>query len=209
MPACFAQVILLPKSGASEDVQVNGFATQVTGLDLSLTDANTWVTNLKGFYDDVRALGGCRGLEQNNHLVKIYDIAGAAPNYPLFELNFNLASAVPGIGLPMEVALAVSYSNVSETGVARARRRGRIYLSGWGDASNDDGRPTTTVYEGLATAYDDYVDAQNAVADFQAGVWSRVNGIVYGIETVWCDNEWDTQRRRGGRPTDRYTLTIP
>jgi len=209
MPACFAQVILQPASGASEDVQVNGFATQVTGLELSLTDANTWVSNLKDFYDDVRSLGGCRGLEQNNHLVKIYDIAGAAPNYPLYELTFDLASAVTNIGMPMELALAVSYSNVSETTVPRARRRGRIYISGWGDASNDQGRPTTAVYEGLATAYDDYVDAQNAVSDFTAGVWSRVDGLVYPIETVWCDNEWDTQRRRGGRPTARYTLTIP
>ena len=209
MPGCFAQVQLLSKTGASEDTLVNGFAFQATGLTLSLTDANSFVDAVKGFYDDVRALGGCRGLEQNNHLVKIYDISGVAPNYPLYEIQFNLASAVQSIALPMEVALAVSYANLSETSVPRARRRGRIYLSGWSDASNDAGRPTATVYEGLAQAYDDYITAVNSVTALTAGIWSRVDGLVYEIETTWCDNEWDTQRKRGGRPTARETINRP
>lgn len=209
MPGCFAQVQLLSKTGASEDTLVNGFAFQATGLTLSLTDANSFVDAVKGFYDDVRTLGGCRGLEQNNHLVKIYDISGVAPNYPLYEIQFNLASAVQSISLPMEVALAVSYANLSETSVPRARRRGRIYISGWSDASNDAGRPTSAVYEGLAQAYDDYITAVNTVTALTAGVWSRVDGLVYEIETTWCDNEWDTQRRRGGRPTARETINRP
>lgn len=202
----FAQVTLLASSGNTADYQVNGFAADTVGAVTA--DYDDWALAMKGFYDDVNVLGGLRGTAQNAHLVKFYDIFGTAPNYPIYETTFNLASAPGAIDLPPEVALAVSYKNTINNAVPRARRRGRIYISGWTEGGNTTGRPTSTIYQNLAQYYADYVAAVNAIGPFDAGVWSRVDQVVYPIDEVWCDNEWDTQRRRGQEATVRYSISV-
>lgn len=202
----FAQVTLLAASGNTEDNQVNGFAAD--GAVTGASDFDDWRTALKTFYDTVYGLGGLRGIAQNNHIVKFYDITLPPPNYPIAERTFNLASAPAAIDMPLEVALCVSYKNTVNNAVPRPRRRGRIYISGWTEGANLVGRPGTTQYQGLANAYADYVADLNVIGTLEAGVWSRVDQIVYPIDEVWCDNEWDVQRRRGGKPTTRQTVSV-
>jgi len=114
----------------------------------------------------------------------------------------------PGaLDLPAEVTLCISYANDSDTTVSAKRRRGRIYLSGFSEASNTAGRPISAVLTGLSDAYRDYVEAANLLSGVTACVWSRANGALYPIERVWVDNEWDIQRRRGRRYTTRNTFT--
>lgn len=204
----FAQVNLLSATGNTEDTQINGFACG-TIPDLTSTYATNWNIAISAFYEAVRAAGGLRGMAQGPHLIKFYDIEGSAPNYPIFERTFNLASAPGAIELPQEVALCISYSNEAAVTVPRARRRGRIYISGWSEAVNDAGRPTTTLTNALRTAFGNYVVAFNGYGDLSAGIWSRTNGQVYPIETAWVDNEWDTMRSRGGKSTARSTWTLP
>ena len=208
MGSYHAQTTLLTQDGNSENYQSNGFAIGQIGT-LDLTDANTWAGYIKAFYDDVASVGALKGLSQNGHLVKIYDVAGTAPNYPLFEINFDLASAPADTDLPQELALCVSYYAAQATTIARGRRRGRIYVSGWVEGSNTDGRPNSTAINGLLDAYTDYVTSTNTLDSLTAGIWSRSNGTVYKIDTVWVDNEWDTQRRRGNKPTSRTTWLLP
>jgi hypothetical protein len=207
MTGYYAQTTLLTQSGVSADYQSNVFAVAAPG-GLDATTAGDWRDAIKAFYDACYNNGATRGLAQNNHLVKFYDIDGAAPNYPLYELTFNLA-VNPGVSdMPQEVALCISYANITENTVPRARRRGRIYISGWSESANTNGRPGQTQREAVANAYADYALEVTDIANFTAGVWSRRDGEVYPIEEVWVDDEWDTQRRRGGRPTTRYTVGI-
>jgi hypothetical protein len=207
MAGNYAQVTLISASGNSEDNQSNIFAV-ASPASVSAAAADDWRDAIKQFYDSCYANGALRGMAQNNHLIKFYEIPGITPNYPVEERTFNLGVAPAAIDQPMELALCVSYKNVSLNSVPRARRRGRIYISGWSETVNVSGRPQTSIYEQLADDYADYALAVNLIPDFTAGVWSRVDEEVYPIEDVWCDNEWDVQRRRGGKATARYTVGI-
>lgn len=207
MPGVYAQVTLLAASGNSEDNLSNIFAAESPG-SVDATKGNAWRDAIKQFYEDVKAVGGMKGLAQSNHIIKYYEVPGGTPNYPVYENTFSFAAAPSAIDLPMEVSLCVSYANTTNNAVPRARRRGRIYLSGFGEGQNTAGRPISSLYQGVATAYADYALAVDAITDLEAGVWSRVDGEIYEIDTVWCDDEWDTQRRRGGKATTRYSVGI-
>lgn len=203
----YASAALAATSGETADVNVNTFAF-IGPAVFTPTEGEFVKDTIKGFYDALVTLGALKGRAQNGHTVKIYAATTATPNYPIDESGFNLASAPAAVDLPLEVNLCVSYANDSATIVPRARRRGRIYISGWGEAANTVGRPTSFYYEGLATAYAAYCDALNAEPDFAAAIWSRTNASLYGIERVWTDDEWDTMRSRGGKATVRNTITI-
>lgn len=202
----YAQVTLLTDSVDPADYQSNGFAVQ--GDTASTTDLDTWAGAIKDFYDNVLFIGGCLGLAQNNHIVKFYTIGAGPPNYPVYETTFNFDTNPGDIQMPMEVALCISYSNTTENTVPRARRRGRIYLSGWSESFNDAGRPVEANLSTLVGYYATYAGDVNAISGLTAGIWSRVNDVVYQIDTAWVDNEWDTQRRRGGKASERQTVTF-
>jgi hypothetical protein len=204
----FAQSVLQAATGNSRDNQVNTWALGgIPAMDLGI--ATAWLDAVKAFYDDVQALGALKGILQSGHLFKVYEITAVQPNYPKFEFSWALTIGPIATDLPQEVALAVSYRNTAATTIARARRRGRIYISGWGETENLAGRPRIATVEGLADAYTLYADTMNADAGgLEAGVWSRAEGQVYPIQEVWCDNEWDTMRSRGGRSTQRFVNPV-
>jgi len=203
----YAQCTLAAQTGETADVNVNLFSFIGPAVFTS-TEGEFVGDTIKQFYVDVRTAGGIKGMAQNGHVIKIYSAVTTPPNYPIDTYSFNLPAAPGAIDLPLEVALCVSYANDSAVIVPRARRRGRIYISGWGESDNTAGRPVSTAYEGLTAAYEDYCNTLNADTDFQASVWSRTNGILYPIERIWADNEWDTQRSRGGKSTARSTVVL-
>jgi len=207
MPSYHVIVTLQAATGETADNQVNTFAFESTG-GLDSGSAAAYTVLLKNMYDSLRTSGALLGLAQNAHVVKYYNAVTSVPNYPLFTNTFNLATAPGAIDLPLEVSLCVSYANDSETSVAAPRRRGRIYVSGYGETSNTAGRPTSGVVTNLCDIYRDYVEAANLLSGVTACIWSRANGALYPIERVWVDNEWDTMRSRGGKSTSRDTLII-
>jgi len=207
MPNYHVIVTLQAASGETADNQVNTFAFESTG-GLDSASAGAYTLLIKAFYDQVRSSGPLLGLAQNAHVVKYYNAVTSVPNYPLFTNTFNLTVAPGAIDMPLEVSLCISYANDSDTTVSAKRRRGRIYLSGFSEASNTAGRPISAVLTGLSDAYRDYVEAANLLSGVTACVWSRANGALYPIERVWVDNEWDTMRSRGGKSTLRETLLI-
>lgn len=205
MPNYYVQTTLLAQSGETADSQSNVFAFESTGgLDQASADAFTVL--LKNYYDALRTAAALRGIAQNGHTTKYYLATTVAPNYPLFAGTFNLAVAPAAIELPLEMSLCVSYANDTETSVPARRRRGRIYVSGWAEAENTNGRPTSTVLSNMTAAYKDLVDDVNVLSGVTACVWSRTNAALYPIERIWCDNEWDTMRSRGGKSTARVTV---
>jgi hypothetical protein len=38
-------------------------------------------------------------------------------------------------------------------------------------------------------------------------VWSRIEHAAHSVTNYYVDDEWDIQRRRGGRPTSRVSGT--
>jgi hypothetical protein len=209
MPGRYAaQVTLISATGASEDNQSNTFAAGQIGT-LDLTYAQNWTTTIKAFYDLVVNNGGLKGISQNNHVIKFYDIETPQPNYPIWTRTFNLATVPAAVDMPQEVALCVSYANSLAVTIPRARRRGRLYISGWAETGNTNGRPTNLVCDGLLAAFTGYVTAFNALGTLDASIWSRTGGVTYPIDTAHVDNAWDTQRRRGNRSTYRASWAAP
>lgn len=124
--------------------------------------------------------------------VKVYDVGGGAPTFA-----GNYPYAAEGPGGPTEVALCLSYS-ADDDAAGSPTRRGRIYL------------PI------IATAYRPNLATRNAVLDMgedfasvgvgQNTTWmlrSEKNNSYLKIESISVDDAWDTQRRRGVRPTGR------
>lgn len=204
----YAQATLAAQTGETADVNVNLFA--FTGPAVFTSTEGEFVGDtIKAFYNALNNGAIClQGRAQNGHTIKIYSAVTTTPNYPIDEYAFNLTAAPSALDLPAEVCLCVSYANDSATIVPRARRRGRIYLSGFSESRNTAGRPTSVAYQGVADAYEDYAEALNVDADFQACIWSRANASLYPIERVWADDEWDTQRSRGGKSTTRYEVVV-
>ncbi len=207
MPNYYATTSILSNTGASRDTVSNNFAV-IAEADITSGQMDDWADAIAGFYDDCRAASAMLGRAQNGHGIKFLAADGSVPNYPIQENSFNFPTAPGPIQLPNEVSLCVSYIADSPSGVPRARRRGRIYISGWNEDVNTSGRPTSAYIELLVDAYRDYAEAVNGISGLTAGVWSRVGATVYALNRCWVDNEWDTMRSRGGRATSRTELVI-
>lgn len=207
MPQYYATANIASTSGETADTWVNTFAL-VSSLDLTQSNVDDWAAAMGTFYDTLRAGGAMYGRTQSGHVFKYLEAVNGSPNYPLFEESFAFASAPPAVDMPVEVSLCISYANDSLTAISRAKRRGRIYISGFPETGNTSGRPTTALVELLADAYLAYVEDINAVGGLTAGVWSRSLDLVVPIDRIWVDNEWDTMRSRGTKSTSRYTVTV-
>ena len=205
----YAQVSIAQASGDPADTTTNVWALQ-KGSEMTAQQATAWTVNLKAFYDTMNTGPALCGASTTGHLVKVYKTGGQKPNYPLFEEQFSLATAPDPVSLPREVALCVSYSNTEFPSVPRARRRGRIYIPGWVNTANAGGRPTPSAVGSLTAAFSGYMSSMvGGNIDWYPGVWSRVTQDVYPLTEAHVDNEWDTQRRRGTKPTIRTAVIMP
>lgn len=207
MPNYYAQAILPSQTGETADVLTNVFAVQST-VDLTQGIVDDWHAAITAFYDACVTATFYAGYTDSGARVKYLLADLVSPNYPLFEENLTVTPTFATVDLPREVSLCVSYMNETETQVPRARRRGRIYVSGFLEITNTSGRPATGTQSTLANAYQDYAEAVNAITELTAGVWSRITGDVYPINICWVDDEWDIMRSRGTKPTTRVDRVI-
>lgn len=114
--------------------------------------------------------------------------------------------------LPLEVAFCLSFRAAWTTPAQQARRRGRVYLGPLAPAVLVSTPPPAPIVD-LMEAGAFYMERllSESVAGVGGGdpapwcVWSRTDGSLHDVVGGWVDNEWDTQRRRGLRPTYRET----
>jgi hypothetical protein len=136
--------------------------------------------------------------------IKIYDATKAPPSYPLAQLTQS--GTPPNSGIPREIALCLSYY----TTYNRPRYRGRLFFpASWFTATAANVRPGDTVLQAA-------IDAAKAL--FGVGMPAQTNWVVFsktenksmgGVSDVWCDDEWDTMRSRGMKPTKRVSASFP
>lgn len=204
----YLQTSIASNTGNTEDSISNTFALETDATIVSL-DITEWTNAVEDFYTACYTAGAMHGYTAVGSTYKLYDCNTPSPNYPLDEGSIAWTGAAVSIEMPQEVSLCVSYMNDTASGVPRARRRGRIYISGWDEAANNAGRPVAGVVEDLADAFETYCDTLYAFGGIRPGIWSRANATVYPIQRVWVDNEWDTMRSRGGKSTLRETRLVP
>jgi hypothetical protein len=137
------------------------------------------------------------------HTIKIYDVAGPPPHEPIRTAALNLNMSPTFQPLPSEVAVCLSYRANLVSGQNPRRSRGRVYLGPLGQnavgttPSASDVRPV----QGLM---DTWLQAGTALRDDAGTTWviySRIGLTSLPIAQVSVDDAFDTQRRRGGRPT--------
>lgn len=145
-------------------------------------------------------------------LIQAYDMTEPSPRAPVGETTFTIA---PGAGssLPLEVSLCLSYKATHTSGEPVARERGRLYIGPFDDAALATGepasRPNETLMLNMAIGGRGIIDTNTT--DSTWVVYSPTSGGGREITSGWVDNAWDTQRRRGSKPTERmiYSNTFP
>jgi hypothetical protein len=133
--------------------------------------------------------------------IKIYDAKKPPPSYPLAQESNS--ATTPNSSVPREVALCLSYYAVYN----RPSFRGRLYLpASWftSVAAVRPAAPTITAVLGFATS----VLTRGLPAATFWTVYSKTHGTDAQVTDIWADDEWDTIRSRGLKPTSRQTAKV-
>jgi hypothetical protein len=166
------------------------------------TDLDSFATNILDAYD-AQWFGTAAAPWRE---VVIYRTEGPPPHDPQARKSRGTATAVWSADYPTEIALCMSFR-----GGLRPWQRGRSYLSpqvatAWRGTTALASRPAQNIRDAVVNLGDALGDAGGP--DWSWVVHSRTRGEDYPIDYVWCDDEWDIQRRRGRKPTTRSSRTI-
>jgi hypothetical protein len=135
--------------------------------------------------------------------VTAYDAQGSAPVYPQGYAAVNVGS-VPAATIPREIAVCLSFFS----GQNRPRYRGRVYIPlfiVFGDNACKL-RPDATTRNKVAELAPVFADLGGVDVDWC--VYSRADDAARSVSNWWVDDEWDTMRSRGLRPTTRTAGSV-
>jgi hypothetical protein len=140
--------------------------------------------------------------ENKQTVVTITDAEGTPPVFPVATARRNEGLA-PAAGQPREVALCLSYYSQQN----RPRSRGRLFLPvvAIGLGGSMALRPTAANRAKVLSFGSLLADAGGADIDWV--LWSRMDQVARPVSHSWVDDEWDTVRSRGLRPTTRTLAT--
>lgn len=216
-----AQVTLPYTTNLPRDVAVNTYHFRVSAADD--TTAAGIATNLIALYNTssggatvanylsaqiTRATNGCT--------VEFYDRASPEGEPPFYVATFTLGAAGSVNSLPAEVALCSSYVGEVSGDLPLRRRRGRVFIGPLAvgaleTGSGIVGNPTDQFVTTLSGATDRLAAAYySSPGGTEFIVYSRLSNAGSKIVRGWVDQEFDTQRRRQVRATQRtvWDLTV-
>jgi len=206
------QVIFPMDSGLPRDAATNTFHFDEQSPP-GITDYDNVRDMLKDFYNTIPSGGSITLASRfskfmtNTALVKAYNLDDTPPRAPVYESSFTF-TAGSGDALPAEVALVSSFQTSRQSGMSQARRRNRVYLGPLGTlAAGTDGMPASSFVTGVTLSTRALLIAAQASAAWDWMVYSPTQGAGWEVTDGWCDNAWDTQRRRGVSATSRVTWT--
>lgn len=189
------QVRLQGQSDLPEDVYENVLFYNTNGIN---DTAQSTCEALRDLYVNLPFLGGVKSVE-----VRAYPINGGQP----------VASAGPtarpviAVQTPHETAICLSYSAEDDPDKAGRRRRGRIFLGPLGGGLVGGERPGPSLRDAVL----DFGESLASVGFADSTTWllfSRLDNSGFKIESIWVDDAWDTQRRRGLKPTLREVRDV-
>lgn len=138
----------------------------------------------------------------NELVVKCYDALDPPPNVPLATVKKS-ANSVGESLFPREIALCLSFYSTFN----QPRRRGRVYVPAHllftGSALG--ARPPGALQEKVMALGPIFSDLGGADVDWS--ILSTVDNVTRKVTNYWCDDEWDTVRKRGLRATSRLSAT--
>jgi hypothetical protein len=191
MAAHDVQVIFQGATGLSRDRFVN---TLHFDGDFGTSQMDELWTQFRAFGDTW--LGSMAG--GTVHEIRSY-APGLNPTGPELRKNYALTSANASGG-PGEVALCLSYGTEDDPDSTVPRGRGRIYLGPFVSTAVSANRPSTGLQNALLTLGEGIASVGFA-ANTTWVMRSQRDASYKKIESIWVDDSWDTQRRRGLTPT--------
>jgi|1186.fasta_scaffold111725_2 hypothetical protein len=199
MPQYRFQIVQRATGGVPRDDIVNSFY-----LDTE-TDPLTWGTDEGGLLRDAVDLwrAGTLPLSSRASWIsgKAYNMSDATPRAPVAEVSWLASEQSRDVPGPADVAVCLSYY----AGRNLPRRRGRMYLGPWPKTHLFD-RPAGQLVTGL-TALAEGLSGLGG-PNVQWVQYSPTTGDFTNVTNYWIDDEWDTQRRRGLKPSARTVGTV-
>lgn len=203
MASLLAQVTFPYITAVPEDIAINTWSFSSTlSNDLAAADISTGLT---AFYMQVGTYLS-PVLNPSQGRLKVYDRADPEPRAPFYDEALVGPGNNTGVILPEEVAVCLSFRGALVSGAAQRRRRGRVYI---GPLSTNAVSAGVTGRSEVKAAMRTALAAGTAAlltalgASTEHVVHSGVAGTDTVVTTYWCDNAFDTQRRRGPGPTSR------
>lgn len=197
MPNHDIQVVLHNANGLPQDDYVNTLHYEINAPD-----------TVEGTCDDIKAAYqgfiGFMSDDINGMTIRVYD-PGLNPGGPSFTKNYAFAPAIAGGA--SELACCLSYATVDNPDASTPRRRGRIYLGPLSGSATGQKRPITTLRTGVLALGQALAAAGNA-GNSTWLMYSQTDGTYSKIESIWVDDAWDVQRRRGLAPTLRTAQDV-
>lgn len=132
------------------------------------------------------------------HEIRAY-APGVNPGGPYFAKKYATTST-RGPGGPNEIALCLSYAAVDQPDASTPRRRGRIYLGPFSPTATDEARPGALIRD-AALDLGEGIAQVGLAANVTWSLYSRMDSSYHKIESIWVDDAWDIQRRRGLTPS--------
>lgn len=222
--------VLLPRvSDANEDKVQHHFYVTKTAVPFTPTDYAAAAGNIEGFYNIVPPgfignpgdfLSPALSRVTNDLTIRFFDL-DVAGGSPVAQVAGTLAPITGDADpLPAEVSIVISYA-ADLTGIPEeqlntrpaSRRRNRLFFGPLNvntlarDAGTDECVVPFDMRNLLVTAFDGLKDAMTTDT-LNLRVYSPTTGLDFEPVRVWCDDAFDTQRRRGERARVRTTLAI-
>lgn len=220
----------IPRDNAVNTFHFNGPTDETTLTAIYTALTNFFYVEYAAGGGAFRAVDSFLSTFYNAHRVKLYDVTDEPSGPPLLDLRTTLVRARNGnFNLPSEVAVCLSFEGTPEAGLVQERRRGRIYIGALNTSANGGGtnalaRPAAIMTEtlrnaavALAAEVDDVAewvvysrpfagrgatDKRRADGTYYPALAARP-GTTVNVDRVWVDDAFDTQRRRGDKPTGR------
>jgi hypothetical protein len=201
------QATILASSGISADNVTNTWHL----LTVDDMTAATWSATLAAFntFYSGASFGFSPDMSAAGHTMKLFKMSDPEPRVPQRTGTFSI-SLSGGTAGPSEIAICLSGKENPVSGGNIRKQRGRVYLGPWGTstfiASRVPAGLRTQIVNAAKTLHDAIlaISPQNVVM----GVTSGTGTQFHPYDTLWVDDAWDIQRRRGVRPTARSTVTV-
>jgi hypothetical protein len=209
------QAALQDTSGLSRDRYVNTFHVEASGLTTGNYDDLT--TAFRAFYTEVGTVAHPTAYYIAPHAkvtpghLKYYNQGDTIPRSPTRIDDLLVDDGDSTVALPAEVACCVSYKSSSISGIPASQCRGRIYIGPLStravasEPATAKARPDLNMRTYLVSHFIALMGAVQDVGDCHLRQFSAKTGVLHAINEVWCDDAWDTQRRRGAEPSSRQT----
>lgn len=224
------QRITMPKSGLPKDQTVNvfhflmgvGTATPAgADLDQISTALDTFFNTPVGGGTAIRVYIGETTMATQRVTYKMFNMDDASPRVPIrTPVAANPTPATSAQPLPAEIAACLSFRGAVISGVAPARRRGRVFIGPLNtsalviEAATGQPRIDTACSASCVAAanrmHDDLFTlgiSWGIYSPTQRGSGPAADGFTPAVY-AWMDNAFDTQRRRGPASTSRATIDM-